>query len=243
MSSPQGTFSPPTGTGLRSPDREPHPARPSGVGPGGGGAVRLPLLRARRLYHRADSRDRRRRDPGDLVMLQGVALCSLTRRPRTDHTVPRQPRRDTCVRRSRRVPSWVPKDGQPLGAGGQAALPAHLGRPPTVPRPGERGAAGYPVRAIRGQAAARHFSLGTPAPATLALPRRVSGLLGEREQSRLLIARATVATSPTSVCWSGVATAAGQPFRAGLVWAGVTGDPCSVPSAFTLLRFGKSAHG
>src|SRR6266508_2892823 len=62
----------------------------------------------------------------------------------------------------RRAPPCVTKDGQPLGAGGQAALPPHLGRPPTLPRPGDPGAAGNPVRAIGGRPAARHVFLGTP---------------------------------------------------------------------------------
>src|SRR6266511_4604227 len=62
----------------------------------------------------------------------------------------------------RRAPPCVTKDGQPLGAGGQAALPPHLERPPTLPRPGNPGAAGNPVRAIGVRPAARHVSLGTP---------------------------------------------------------------------------------
>ena len=37
-------LTPRLGSGLGSGRREPHPARPSGVGSGGGGAVRLPLL-------------------------------------------------------------------------------------------------------------------------------------------------------------------------------------------------------
>jgi hypothetical protein len=47
---------------------------------------------------------------------------------------------------------------------------------------------------------------------------------------------------PGLACRS-VATAAGCPFRACPAWIGVTGDPCTVPSAFTLLLFGELAHG
>jgi hypothetical protein len=55
----------------------------------------------------------------------------------------------------RRASPCVTKDGQPLGAGGQAALPPHLGRPPTLPRPGDPGPAGNPVRAILGRLSPR----------------------------------------------------------------------------------------
>jgi hypothetical protein len=51
-------------------------------------------------------------------------------------------------RPGRRAPSGVTKDGQPLGPGGYAALRPHLGWPPTLPRPGDPGPAGNPVRAI-----------------------------------------------------------------------------------------------
>jgi hypothetical protein len=53
----------------------------------------------------------------------------------------------------RRAPPGVSKDGQPLGAGGYAALLPHLGWPPTLPRPGDPGPAGNPVRAILGRLA------------------------------------------------------------------------------------------
>ena len=114
---------------------------------------------------------------------------------------PSQPSRGTYAQRSSRAPPCVTKDGQPLGAGGQAALPPHLGRPPTLPRPGDPGAAGNPVRAIRGRPAARHVFLGTPDacnPGDDVVG--AGGVLGERTPSRLLIARATLATLPTSVC-------------------------------------------
>jgi hypothetical protein len=65
-------------------------------------------------------------------------------------------------RAGRRASPCVTKDSQPLGAGGQAALPPHLGRPPTLPRPRDPGAAGNPVRTIHGRPAARLVSLGTP---------------------------------------------------------------------------------
>jgi short chain dehydrogenase len=61
------------GSGLGSGRREPRPARPSGVGSGGGGAVRLPLLCSGLLHHRTDDRDRRRRQPSDPVTLGRLA--------------------------------------------------------------------------------------------------------------------------------------------------------------------------
>jgi hypothetical protein len=61
----------------------------------------------------------------------------------------------------RRAPSCVPKDGESLGAGGQAALPPYLGRPPTLPRCRDPGVGGNPVRAIHGRPAAHLVSLGT----------------------------------------------------------------------------------
>jgi hypothetical protein len=60
----------------------------------------------------------------------------------------------------RRTPPRVTKDGQPLGAGGQAALPPHLGRPPPLPRPGDPGAAGNPVRASCGRLARSALAKG-----------------------------------------------------------------------------------
>jgi hypothetical protein len=54
----------------------------------------------------------------------------------------------------RRTPPGVPKDGQPPGPRGHAALLPHLGRPPTLPRRRDPGPAGNPVRAILGRLAA-----------------------------------------------------------------------------------------
>jgi hypothetical protein len=61
----------------------------------------------------------------------------------------------------RRAPPCVPKDGESLGAGGEAALPPYLGRPPTLPRCRDPGVGGNPVRAIHSRPAARLVSLGT----------------------------------------------------------------------------------
>jgi hypothetical protein len=58
-------------------------------------------------------------------------------------------------RAGRRASPCVTQDSQPLGPGGQAALPPHLGRPPTLPRRRDPGPAGNPVRALPGQLAAR----------------------------------------------------------------------------------------
>ena len=58
-------------------------------------------------------------------------------------------------RAGRRASPCVAQDGQPLGPGGQAALPPHLGRPPTLPRRRDPGPAGNSVRALPGQLAAR----------------------------------------------------------------------------------------
>jgi hypothetical protein len=78
-------------------------------------------------------------------------------------TEPRVP----AHRAGRRASSCVTKDGQPLGAGGRLPFFRTFGRPPTLPRPGDPGPAGNPVRAIPGRLGPASRASRLTAPASM----------------------------------------------------------------------------
>jgi hypothetical protein len=104
------------------------------------------------------------------LQLQQRATAAQTSTRQLEHTFdrPRMERIGANANRAevppysagRRAPPCVPKDGEPLGTEGHAALPPHLGWPPTLPRRRDPGAGGNAVRAIRRPAAHLVF-LGT----------------------------------------------------------------------------------
>jgi hypothetical protein len=110
----------------------------------------------------------------------------------------------------RRAPPGASKDGQPLGAGGYAALRPHLGWPPTLPRPRNPGPAGNSVRIILGRLAraprltARHHCCPWPRPARSSTTNRSSRARPRRGTS------ATVWTCAPPAC-TALRTISGSP--------------------------------